>query len=124
MSEEPIPENIRQFIVNKIDSIAHLEAILLFHSSPEHVFQTEEIANRLYVREREARALLKDLEKSEFIIRNGDGYQYRSSPDLNPQISELSETYARCLIPTTRLIHEKASKKIQQFANAFKFRED
>ena len=38
-------------------------------------------------------------------------------------VDRLAETYARYLVPVTKLIHDK-TPSIQKFADAFKFRKD
>ena len=61
MTEEPIPDDIRQFILRSIDSIAQLEALLLLRANPQETWDVHVIARRLYITEQETSVLLTGL---------------------------------------------------------------
>ena len=44
MADNLIPEDVRQFIVDKIDSVAELEGLLLFSKNPEIEWNAETLA--------------------------------------------------------------------------------
>ena len=52
MSHKAIPEEIEQFILEKIDSVAEMEALLLLRSNPAILWSRESLAKRLYIAER------------------------------------------------------------------------
>ena len=58
MISSPIPDELRQFILDKIDSVAQLEALLLLRADPSTDWNAAAVAKRLYVDETEARAVL------------------------------------------------------------------
>ena len=39
MADDPIPADLRDFILRYIDSVAHLEALLLLRANPETAWQ-------------------------------------------------------------------------------------
>jgi hypothetical protein len=54
MADEPIPDDLREFILGHIDSIAQLEALLLLRRNPGTTWNASSVAQRLYVSEGEA----------------------------------------------------------------------
>jgi predicted ArsR family transcriptional regulator len=68
---EPSSEEraVDQFILDKIDSVPHLEALLLLWNSRPAEWSAEELAKRLYVDRSLARKLLEDLTREEIVVR-------------------------------------------------------
>jgi predicted ArsR family transcriptional regulator len=128
MFEDPIPNDIRRFIIESIDSIAQLEALLLLRSSPDKEWSAQQIAERLYISEQEAAPLLARLNAQELIDCSDDKpphcrYQSKSD-DLSKLMDRLADTYAKHLVPITNLVHSKPRTRVQEFADAFKLRKD
>lgn len=124
MVEDPVPDEIKQFILRHIDSIGQLEALLLLRGSPGEEWSVGTLARRLYIREPEAAPILLRLTRSGFIVaRQSDpaAYQYQpASAELAQMTERLAEIYSRHLVPVTNLIHNKPRTRIQEFADAFK----
>src|SRR6185312_2635182 len=49
MADNPVPPEVRLFIFDCIESVAHLEALLLLKDSPEQDWDVSSLARRLYV---------------------------------------------------------------------------
>lgn len=49
MADEQIPDAVKRLIVDRIDSIPELEALLLFRDNRERDWSAEEAGRRLYV---------------------------------------------------------------------------
>jgi hypothetical protein len=49
MTREFIPADITEFIIEKIDSVAQLEALLLLRNSPEEKWSVHVLSKRLYI---------------------------------------------------------------------------
>jgi hypothetical protein len=62
MSGESIPAEIVQFITEKIDSVAQLEALLLLRDQPDERWSVQALARRLYIDETQTAELLTRLE--------------------------------------------------------------
>jgi hypothetical protein len=124
MNNDPIPDEVREFLTECIDTVAQLEALLLLRKSPDQDWNVSELAHRLYVKEAEAIKILSGLVSCELAITDGTSFRYHAR-DAEHQIliTEVATTYARSLVPVTKLIHEKASG-IRKFAAAFKIRKD
>jgi Mn-dependent DtxR family transcriptional regulator len=127
MAREPIPEDVRRFILTSIISVPYLEALLLLHHAPDQSWDRTTVAQRLYISEMAATELLADLSTAGFIVVTDSESSYRyhpSSDELRQMIDRLTETYAKNLIEVTNIIHSKTGKKAQQFADAFKWRKE
>lgn len=122
---ETIPLAIRRFILTSVDSIPHLEAILLLRYNPKTEWDDRTLAQRLFITEKKAGELLTDLHKAGFLsVKKTDQpvFWYNPvSPDLREIMDKLSEIYSRNLIEVTHLIHSKINKHAQQFGDAFRW---
>jgi hypothetical protein len=128
MNSHPIPDDVRQFIFDKIDSVAQLEALLLLRANPSDDWDAGAVAKRLYVDEPQARtALSRSLEEKFLVVSTTEPRRYRYQPEsleLGEMIDRVAEIYAKNLVPVTNLIHSKPRSRVQEFADAFKFRKD
>lgn len=126
MTEDPIPSDIRQFILRSIDSVAQLEALLLLRANPQHKWDIPSVAKRLYITEQETASLLANLrEQGLVVLIESDEYVYQpTSTDLTQMVDSLAEIYAQHLVPVTNLIHSKPRTRMQEFADAFRIRKD
>lgn len=124
MSNDFLPYDVYQFVLKHIDSVAHLEGLLLLRSDPNTVWSVEALAKRLYISDRQTSELLLRLHGDGFVIRTSNKpplYQYRPQPfALREMMDRVAETYSRYLVPVTNLIHSKATSRVQEFADAFK----
>ena len=128
MADDLIPEDLKVFLLRRIDSIAQLEALLLLRANPELDWSAEALAKRLYITAQETAGLLDSLCTDGFLIAQGGRplcYRYNpTSSELAHMVDRVAEIYARYLIPVTHLIHSKPRTRVQEFADAFKLRKD
>jgi hypothetical protein len=123
MSDEPIPEDVRQFILAHIDSIAQLEALQLLRREPGGGWTIGAIAQRLYIEETQAREALEGLRTARLVTATDDIFRFSAdSAELAALADRLIALYALHLIPVTNLVHGKP--RVRAFADAFKFRRD
>jgi hypothetical protein len=124
MADDIIPGDIQDFILQHIDSITQLEALLLLRADPDGRWEPARVARRLYTGEREVEAVLAGLCATELLSCDQDVYRYDPRTDENRSlIDRLAAVYGRHLIPVTNMIHAK-ERRIREFANAFRFRKD
>ena len=124
MPSDEIADDLREFIVKQIESITHLEALLLLRENPQQEWTDDFTAKRLYISEAEAARVLENLQQNGFLTTSGTGYQFGcETPELEEIVTRLAELYRQKLIPVTNLIHSKQNR-IQEFADAFKLRKD
>ena len=84
-----------QFILKCIDSIAHLEALLLLRREPRSAWTAATVAGRLYIEESEAKTVLKRL-CAEGLITAGNG-NYRFNGERSGK-EELVNRRASCAV--------------------------
>ncbi len=125
MSETTLAEDVRRFVLTSIPSVPHLEALLLLRAEPR-LWDAAQVAARLYISERTAALVLHDLAEVRFIEPEApDGFRYTAESDhLTALIDRLADAYASNLVEVTKLIHERPRIRVQEFAEAFKFRKE
>lgn len=124
MADDPVPADLRDFILRYIDSVAHLEALLLLRAAPEKAWEAPVVAARLYVSGEQAGEVLARLCDEHLLVCENGLYRYGGQPPEHlAMIDRLADSYAKQLIPITNLIHSKP-RRIRQFADAFKFRKE
>jgi len=124
MVPELMPEEILQFVGANIDSVPHLEALLLIWDAAPRAWTASEVARRVYLPEDRAERLLQDLAARRWIVAGDQGYAFDAgSPDA-PTIAHLAEHYRSNLIRIAEIIHRKAPPAVLDFARAFELRKD
>jgi predicted ArsR family transcriptional regulator len=124
--EPELPEEIVRFILNRIDSVPHMEALLLLWETPEKAWTEAEIAARVYVSVDVARVILQDLVGRKLAAvraESGAGYRYDSAWDpTGEEMAAVARTYRQQLVRVASLIHSKGSPALRDFARAFQFK--
>ncbi len=119
-----IPEDLRDFVLRHIDSIAQLEALLLLRRNPTEAWTADVAAKRLYTTEAEATNVLDQLCADGLLICTDGSYRFDPQSDEQRQMIDLlAESYRRHLIPVTNLIHGKP-RRLREFSDAFKIRKE
>ncbi|MCC2641417.1 MAG: hypothetical protein K0S45_1830 [Nitrospira sp.] len=123
-----IPDDVRRFIQANIDSIAHLEALLLVHEQPDVEWTVADMSARLYISPKETSAILLRLRADRLVEVKGNDdarFQYQpGSDELSGMVDRLADSYAKHLVPITGLIHSKQGSRIREFPDAFDFRKE
>jgi DNA-binding MarR family transcriptional regulator len=126
MTESPIHEaEVYSFVLDQIETVPHLEALLLLWNSRPQPWTVENLAKRLYVSTDIVDVLLEDLVRRGLIVwvpGTPDGYRYESSTIAQDQLlSTLDLTYRRETVRISTMIHSKPSSSVREFARAFRF---
>jgi hypothetical protein len=128
MSREPIPEHIRRYILACVSSVPYLEAMLLIRKEAEQLWDSNRVAARLYANQATVENILANLCENGVLVLVANTtplYRYQPrSPELDETLGQLADVYAKNLVAVTDLIHSNTGKKVQQFADAFKWRKD
>jgi hypothetical protein len=120
-----IPDRVRRFIVDAIDSVPELEALLLLRTHADRAWSAHDAGARLYVSSTMAAHLLNTLTARGLLRRDGDYYRYGPArPEMDDVVNDLAATYVARLIDVTRLIHAKPAASVRQFADAFRLRKE
>jgi hypothetical protein len=133
--QEPMTEKNQQpnmdaydFILENMDSVPHLEALVLFWNSRPVGWTCEELASRLYIPPEKVSDLLRDLVRME-LVAESQGYPARysyfpRSEDQNEMMRLIDAAYRRDLIRISTMIHSKAPSSVREFARAFRFKKE
>ena len=127
MPRVEISQDVLDFILRRIDSVPHLEALLLIWEKPEVQWTDDEIARRVYVGRDKARAILQDIARRGFIVpvnAAADAYRYEPGWDQAQIMSRVADTYRQHLVHVASLIHSNtATGAVAEFARAFEFKQ-
>jgi len=114
-----------QFILEEIDTVPQLEALLLLWQSRPKLWTIVNLAKRLYVSPEAARELLLALTRKQLIVSvpgSPESYRYESMSEEQDQLmAMLDATYRREIVRVSTLIHSKPSAAVRDFARAFRF---
>ena len=123
MATACIPDDVCALVLERIDSVPELEAILLFREDPRREWTPEAAGRRLYVSTTVAGHVLGLLCERGFFARSGEGYRYEpESPRLRRIVDQLAIAYSRQLVAVTQMIHSKPSQNLRDFVDAFRLR--
>lgn len=117
-----------EFIDQQIDSVPHLEALILLWNSRPVGWTPDELSSRLYLPPERAAEVLRDLLRLEIAQEiPGTPTKFSYFPHSKEQddlMHEIDIAYRRDLVRISTMIHEKASSPIREFARAFRIRKD
>ncbi len=119
---------VDRFVLEQIDSVPHLEALLLLFNSRPKAWSTDEMAKSLYVRNEVAARILDSLLHRNLIATNPNqpGLFFYSPDDeaQNRLLNDVDAVYRKEVVRISSLIHSKASAGVRDFARAFRFKKD
>jgi len=120
-------DEVDEFLRDRIDTVPHLEALLLLWNSRPKSWSVEELTKSLYLAPESVKEILDDLVRQRLIeasIGIFDCYHYEPASNLDPIVALVDSAYRRELIRITRLIHSKPSAAVREFARAFRIKRD
>ena len=123
MPRDPIPEDLRRFILTSVPSVPFVEALLIFRESREPL-SIDAVARRLYMGEKAAAEIVAQLRNARLIEPDpaGAGNRFAPAPEIAAIVEVLAMHYRTHLVGVTDIIHSKTGRMAQQFADAFKLR--
>ncbi|HEY2861063.1 MAG TPA: hypothetical protein VGJ21_21820 [Terracidiphilus sp.] len=117
-----------RYIDDNLDSVPHLEAMILLWNSRPVGWTCEELASRLYVPSEQVTAILRDLVRLQVIQELPavpPKYSYLPASDEQDETMRLVDgAYRRDLVRISTMLHSKASSPVREFARAFRFRKE
>jgi hypothetical protein len=119
-------DEVLAFVFENIDTVPHLEALLLIWQNASESWTADHLAARIYVTPPQAEGILGDLHKRGFVSQE-DGPSYRFAREWDAErllMPRLAKTYSRNLIGVTRMIHSKGSASVREFARAFQIKKE
>lgn len=121
--------DVYEYIFENIDSVPHLEAVILLWNSRPVGWTAEELASRLYVPTERTVEILKDLIRQQLVQQTSPGSPTRfsylpRSDEQNEWMIRVDTAYRREIVRISTMLHSKASPSVREFARAFRFKKD
>lgn len=119
-------DEVLRFVFENIDTVPHLEALLLIWQNASESWSADRLAARIYVSTAQADGILDDLHKRGFVSQEDSGsYRFASGWEEGQALMpRLAKIYSRNLIGVTRMIHSKGSASVREFARAFQIKKE
>ena len=117
-----------QFILEHLETVPHLEAVLLIWQNQATGWTADDLARRIYVSNSTGRVILDDLNRHGMLRKSDSAaptYLYDPGWDAERQmIPRVADLYRRQLVQVTKLIHTRGSSSVREFARAFQLKKD
>lgn len=129
MTENPQPGmDAYDFILQHIDSVPHLEALMLLWNSRPVGWTCEELATRLYIPSESVGDLLRDLVRLQWVSESPSQparYSYLPHSEAQDEMMrQVEASYRRDLVRISTMIHSKTSPSVREFARAFRLKKE
>ena len=110
--------DVDRFIMDRVDSVPHLEALLLLWRERPQIWSAESLAIRLWVKPDVARDILQDLVRERLIVAmsGSDKFFYQPDPERDGLLRSLNDIYREEMIRISTMIHSKPSSAVREFA--------
>jgi hypothetical protein len=121
--------DVDRFLLDHIDTVPHLEALLLLWNSRPRLWSVNGMAKALFLAPDVTKIILDDLTRLRLIgarppVDVEERYGYEAEPTRDNLVAAVDATYRRELIRISRLIHSKPSASIREFARAFRLKKE
>ena len=125
-SSTPIPDDIRRFLLDCIDSVPALEALLLMRRDPDREWTITHLAAALYMEPRRLGPIVADLVARGLCrSRGASEARYAAMPstsEVGRRLDQLADIYAHHLVAVTKLIHSKPRASVRSSSDALRLR--
>jgi predicted ArsR family transcriptional regulator len=117
---------VDRFLLEQIETVPHLEALLLLWTRRPRAWFVDEMAKALFLTPEATRDILDNLARKRLIVSEGEAGSYRYQPDQHNDrhLSQVDSAYRHELVHITRLIHSKPPAAVREFAKAFRLKKE
>ncbi len=122
--ENPRGAEVDRFVLDEIESVPHIEALLILWNSRPRKWPVEELAALLYLPQNRTRQILEDLQQRSLAVIGENTYSYNPAHARDHLMPDVDRTWRRELVRLSNMIHSKASPAVREFARAFRFKKD
>lgn len=126
MAEDTRDERVDRFVLEEVDSVPHLEALLLLRNSRQALWTAKDLAGALYIVEDRALEVLRDWTGKGLFTHDETASPERfrfapQPPEREELLALLDAGYRHDLVRISTMIHNKKSP-VREFARAFDLR--
>ena len=120
--------DVYEYILEKIDNVPQLEAIILLWNSRPVGWTSDELASRLYIPADKIADLLQDLVRRQ-LVQQIPGPQPKFSyfprnDEQNEWMYKVDVAYRREIVRISTMLHSKTSASVREFARAFRIKKE
>jgi DNA-binding IclR family transcriptional regulator len=119
-----LPADVHRFLYDHIESVEHLEVLLLLARTPERGWSTTEVAETLYSHPSSIKLRLARL-LGQGLLREIQEGCYRYAPrtvELHSTVQRVAECYHERRVAVITLIASKPLDNVRAFSDAFRIR--
>lgn len=126
MAEADIPDDVKRFLAEHIDSLFQLEVLLLLQARPDVSWTAEHVDRETRIGVESVKALLANFEQRGFLSVGPDlAYRYQpANAEVDRVIKLVATTYRERRVKVTSFIYASPLDSIRSFAEAFRIRKD
>ncbi|HEY2586591.1 MAG TPA: hypothetical protein VGI81_12580 [Tepidisphaeraceae bacterium] len=128
MGKEAIPNEVRQFLVDHVDSVMQLELILLLRGDPGRLWSGRDIVAELRVDAEWIESQLDELCRRRILLcytGREPRYQFKpADPGAIRAVKALAALYATHRVSIIGMIFSTPVDRLHNFADAFRLRND
>jgi hypothetical protein len=119
-----IPDDVRRFLLQCIDSVEQLEVLLLLHRYPDEARSPATVAQELYSNTESIARRMAGLDANGLLVSTGpSSYRYQPrTPALDSTVRLLADTYRERRVAVITVIASKPMEKVRAFSDAFRIR--
>ena len=122
--ENPRRVEVDRFILDEIDSVPHIEAVLILWNSRPKRLSLEDLSALLYLPKERTREIVENLEQRSLVVLDEQGSAYNPGYPRDNIMGDVDRIWRRELVRVSTMIHSKASPAVREFARAFRFKKD
>ena len=119
-----LPDDVRRFLLQCIDSVEQLEVLLLLHRFPDQARSAATVARELYSNTESIARRMAGLHANGLLAATGSSsYRYQPrTPALDTTVTQLAETYRERRVAVITVIASKPMENVRAFSDAFRIR--
>ena len=131
MAEQELPAELRELIRWNLESIDHMEMLVLLHRSAPRAWSLDELAHELHLPARTTAQCMESLARGQLasVAREAPGpatapyYRYAPATDaLSRAVDMLAREYDERPVALVTAVRSRPSVVLQSFADAFRVR--
>ena len=126
MPTSRLPIDIKLLLTESIDSVAHLEVLLMLFQNPTKLWDADAVGKELRSNRTAATIQLENLARQGF-LKSTDSKNFRyetENQELNKKVEQLVQLYQEKPVAIISCIYERPTDKLKGFADAFKIKKD
>lgn len=126
MTTEDLPDEVRSLIARHLESMDHVDALLVLHKAPDRGWTAAEVAAELRVEPKGIGKALEHLDAAGLVARDpsrASAFRYApDTPALARACELLLDMYNRRPVTLIRALYNRPPSAVRSFADAFRLR--